>query len=54
MAFPSGTVVKNLPAVQEIQETQVQSLGQEDPIKQVVSTHREQGVTLGPHVQLQE
>ena len=24
------------------------------PIKQVVSTHREQGVTLGPHVQLQE
>ena len=29
--FPGGAVVKNLPAMQEIQETQVQSLGQEEP-----------------------
>ena len=31
MAFPSGIVVKNPPAMQEMQETQVQSPGQEDP-----------------------
>ena len=30
LSFPGGTVVKNLPAVLETQETQVQSLGQED------------------------
>ena len=29
--FPDGTVVKNQPAMQEKQETQVQSLSQEDP-----------------------
>ena len=28
--FPGGSVVKNLPAVQE---TQIQSLGQEDPLE---------------------
>ena len=33
MGFPSGSVVKNLPALQELQETQVQSLGQEDPLE---------------------
>ena len=32
MGFPGGAVVKNLPAVQETQEMQVQSLGQEDPL----------------------
>ena len=31
LGFPGGSVVKNLPAVQETQETRVQSLGQEDP-----------------------
>ena len=31
MGFPSGSVVKNLPLMQEMQETQVQSLGREDP-----------------------
>ena len=34
--LPSGSVVKNLPAVQE---TQVQSLGQEDPLEESTATH---------------
>ena len=37
MGFPSGSVVKNLPAMQETQEMQVQSLGQEDPLKEDVA-----------------
>ena len=32
-------VVKNLPAMQEIQETMVWSLGWEDPLKQEMATH---------------
>ena len=32
--FLSGSVVKNLPAMQETQETWVRSLGQEDPLKE--------------------
>ena len=35
VGFPSGSV-KNLPAVQE---TQVRSLGQEDPLEEVMATH---------------
>ena len=31
--FPGGSAVKNPPAMQEIQETQVQFLGWEDPIE---------------------
>ena len=31
--------VKNLPAVQEPQEMQVQSLGQEDPLEEGMATH---------------
>ena len=31
--------VTNLPAIQEIQESQVQSLGQEDPLEKGVATH---------------
>ena len=31
--------VKNSPAVQEIEETQVRSLGQEDPLERDVATH---------------
>ena len=31
--------VKNLPAVQEMQETWVQFLGQEDPLKKEMVTH---------------
>ena len=34
--IPSGSVVKNLPATQE---TQVQSLGQEDPLEEGMATH---------------
>ena len=32
-------LVKNLLAVQEMQETQVRSLGQEDPMEKGVATH---------------
>ena len=39
MGFPGGSVVKNLPAMQEPQETQVQSLGQEDPVEDGMATH---------------
>ena len=31
LGFPDGSVVKNPPATQEMQETRVRSLGQEDP-----------------------
>ena len=37
--FPGASVVKNLSAVQEPQETQVRSLGQEDPLKEGMATH---------------
>ena len=36
MGFPGGSVVKNLPAKQE---TQVRSLGQEDPLEKEKATH---------------
>ena len=36
LGFPGGSVVKNLPAKQE---TQVQSLGQEDPLEVEMATH---------------
>jgi len=32
-------VVKNLPAVQELQEMRVRSLGQEDPLEEGTATH---------------
>ena len=32
-------VVKNLPTMQETQEMQVQSLGQEDPLEAQMATH---------------
>ena len=37
--FPGGSVVKNPPAVQEPQETRVQSLGQEDPLGEGMATY---------------
>ena len=37
--FSSGAVAKNPPAVQEIQETWVLSLGQEDPLEEDMATH---------------
>ena len=36
MVFLGGSVVKNLPVMQE---TQVQSLGQEDPLEKEIETH---------------
>ena len=36
MGLPGGTVVKNLP---EMQETQVRSLGQEDSMEKEMATH---------------
>ena len=39
MSLPSGAVVKNLSAMQETQETQVQSLGQEDPLEEEMATY---------------
>ena len=37
--FPSGSAVKNLPAVQELQERLVQPLGREDPLEKEMATH---------------
>ena len=37
--FPDGSVVKNLPAMQEPQETWVWSLGWEDPLGEEMATH---------------
>ena len=37
--FPSGSAIKNPPAVQETQETWVRSLGQEDALEEGMATH---------------
>ena len=37
--FPGGSAVENLPTMQELQEVQVQSLGQEDPLEEDLATH---------------
>ena len=39
VALPSGTAVKNPPALQEPQETRVRSLGQEDPLEEGMAIH---------------
>ena len=39
VGFPCDSVVKNLPAVQKVEEMWVQSLGQEDPLEQEMATH---------------
>ena len=39
MGFPSDSVVKNPPAMQEAQETRVQSLGREDPLEKEMTAH---------------
>ena len=36
MGFPGGSALKNLPVMQE---TQVRSLGQEDPLEKEMTTH---------------
>ena len=38
MGFPGGSVVKNLPAMQRLQKMQVQSLGQEHPLEEGMTT----------------
>ena len=37
--FLGGSVVKNPPVMQETEETQVRSLGQEDPLEEETATH---------------
>ena len=37
--FSSGSVIKNLPAVQDLQEIWVGSLGGEDPLEEGMATH---------------
>ena len=39
MGFPCGLAVKKPPAMQETQETQVRSLGREDPLEEGMATH---------------
>ena len=39
MGFPGGSVVKNPFAMQEMQETQVGSLSQEDPLEKGMAAH---------------
>ena len=41
MSFPGGSLVKkkNLPTVQETQETRVRSLSREDPLEKETATH---------------
>ena len=39
MGFPSGSAVKNLPAMQEPEETWLRSLGQKDPLEEGMATH---------------
>ena len=38
-SFPGDPVVKNLPAVQVMQEMSIQSLGQEDPLEEEMATY---------------
>ena len=37
--FPGGSAIKNPPAMQETQESQVWSLAQEDPLLEEMATH---------------
>ena len=37
--FPGGSAVKDPPVIQELQEMQTQSLGQEDPLEEEMATH---------------
>ena len=38
LGFSGGSAVKNLPAMQELQEMWVRSLGQEDPLEESMAT----------------
>ena len=39
LGFPGGSLIKNLPTVQEMQETQIRSLSREDPLEEGLATH---------------
>ena len=39
MGFPGGSVVENLPSMQEMQETRVLSLGWENPLEEGMVAH---------------
>ena len=39
MGFLGGSAVKNLPAMQEMQEMWVQSLGQREALEETMATH---------------
>ena len=39
LGFRGGSAAKTAPAVQETQETQFRSLGQEDPLEEEMATH---------------
>ena len=39
IGLPGGSVVKSLPGMQEPQETQVRSLGWEEPLEEEMATH---------------
>jgi len=39
LGFPAGSVVKNSPAGQEMEEMLVRSLGQEDALEEGMATH---------------
>ena len=39
MGFPGGSAVRNLPAMQETQETWVRPLGQEDSLEEGMAAH---------------
>ena len=39
MGFPCGSMVKNPPAIWEMQETWVRSLGQKGPLEERIATH---------------
>ena len=39
VGFSAGSAIKNMPAVQEMQETQIQFLGLEDPLEEGMATH---------------
>ena len=39
LGFPGSSVVKNPPTIHETRETQVQSLGWEDPLEKKMATH---------------
>ena len=38
-AFPGSSALKNPPAMPELHETRVLSLGQEDPLEKEIATH---------------